>query len=924
MSQNIVYPRYKGWKANGSSPASGYYLYTYESGTTTTPKTTYSDASLTIPNANPIVLDANGECIIFPSSGAYRFDLKTPAGTLVNTFDPITGPGTILSSVAKMVTLKALAAPDYGTTVVLLGYDTVGDGGGGTFWYDSSSTAADNGGTIIQPASLPATGRWKRIYVGPVNVMWFGAVKDSGANTTNSTTAFQNAIALGGDIEIPVGIFVIKATLNINKCRLIGQGAGSGGLGVDFKTYLLFTALTTNPAIQTTLSSNSDHSGLQNLVIAANSWDASTGCRSYGCDIEAPVQFENVEIYNFYKSGIFLHQKSGGGGPYNSVFKNVKSEYNKEHGCVVGTGANNLTFIECYWAYNGSPSYGVAPSAAGGSYDGFIIIRDGDGGSATYGSYVPEGVRVIGGNGFLNSRYGWNFNQVTNSILEPGYAESNLNTSPSVYQYYLGNDISNNYINIAVNGATGINNAANFYRRNNTLYVQGVQSGYGSGYSKEIWSLLNRHIWWGENVAQTVQAYSVYDDATDTFKIRTAGGTSSVQIGNDTYNFKAGVASVDIACASAAFSITSTNFSIATSTGSTYIGGYLGVGVAALNRVGIYTDRNDYAAGNQFGMVSYCTANLNASTYAAAIELRIATKAEAFTLGTGYGIRIASTSIGATSAITTLYGLRVDNQTGAGTNYAISTGTGRVNFGDVVDTVGRLGVGAVANTGAGIDNALADGKLTGNTTQYGIYNRPFCDSGATTTFYGYLSAVRGGAGTFTTVNAIAMGLTDITKGAGQTVTNSYGLYIANINQGAAIKTAIQTFLGDIAFFKQGSFGAGAEVIYIGNATTNPSTNPATGGILYSNAGAGTWRGSGGTVTAFGPAGPHCGECGYDAWKVACFNSKWKSWHYECGNCGHVYKGGPKSVLSKLTKQQGRELLADDMDFSDIKKLMAVA
>jgi hypothetical protein len=59
------------------------------------------------------------------------------------------------------------------------------------------------------------------------------------------------------------------------------------------------------------------------------------------------------------------------------------------------------------------------------------------------------------------------------------------------------------------------------------------------------------------------------------------------------------------------------------------------------------------------------------------------------------------------------------------------------------------------------------------------------------------------------------------------------------------------------------FGGGDIVIGLKNASPAPSTNPTGGGILYSDAGAGKWRGSGGTVTTFGPAEPHCPTCGRD-------------------------------------------------------------
>jgi hypothetical protein len=60
-----------------------------------------------------------------------------------------------------------------------------------------------------------------------------------------------------------------------------------------------------------------------------------------------------------------------------------------------------------------------------------------------------------------------------------------------------------------------------------------------------------------------------------------------------------------------------------------------------------------------------------------------------------------------------------------------------------------------------------------------------------------------------------------------------------------------------------SLGGGTGVIGVTNCSSSPSTNPSGGGVLYAAAGAGTWRGSSGTVTTFGPAEPHCPVCGKD-------------------------------------------------------------
>lgn len=56
---------------------------------------------------------------------------------------------------------------------------------------------------------------------------------------------------------------------------------------------------------------------------------------------------------------------------------------------------------------------------------------------------------------------------------------------------------------------------------------------------------------------------------------------------------------------------------------------------------------------------------------------------------------------------------------------------------------------------------------------------------------------------------------------------------------------------------------GDGIVYVADAATAPTADPVSGGILYSESGAGKWRGTSGTVTTFGPAEPHCPTCGRD-------------------------------------------------------------
>lgn len=66
-------------------------------------------------------------------------------------------------------------------------------------------------------------------------------------------------------------------------------------------------------------------------------------------------------------------------------------------------------------------------------------------------------------------------------------------------------------------------------------------------------------------------------------------------------------------------------------------------------------------------------------------------------------------------------------------------------------------------------------------------------------------------------------------------------------------TASSYIDGSLGLFATPSFGSGVGVMFIGNASTNPSTNPTGGGVLYVEAGALKFRGSSGTVTTIANA-----------------------------------------------------------------------
>lgn len=71
---------------DAGAPAAGYKLFTYLAGTTTKADT-FTDVGLTVPNANPIILDSAGRATIFMAPSSLKFVFTSPTDT-----DPPTSP----------------------------------------------------------------------------------------------------------------------------------------------------------------------------------------------------------------------------------------------------------------------------------------------------------------------------------------------------------------------------------------------------------------------------------------------------------------------------------------------------------------------------------------------------------------------------------------------------------------------------------------------------------------------------------------------------------------------------------------------------------------------------------------------------------------------------------------------------------------
>lgn len=87
------------------------------------------------------------------------------------------------------------------------------------------------------------------------------------------------------------------------------------------------------------------------------------------------------------------------------------------------------------------------------------------------------------------------------------------------------------------------------------------------------------------------------------------------------------------------------------------------------------------------------------------------------------------------------------------------------------------------------------------------------------------------------------------KGSGGGTARQLMLGTDSVDRMGFEATTFNTFM----LASSGSYGSGSGVLFLGNATTVPTTNPTDGGILYVEAGALKYRGSSGTVTTIANA-----------------------------------------------------------------------
>jgi hypothetical protein len=194
---------------NNGIMAQGGLANIYVAGSGTTPATTYTDSTGTVANQNPIVLNGAGRiasqsgapiAVWAPSGTVLTLQvvdnqgnqliylpfisgindpagvsslqslLASPASSNTSGVGPVAGADLVANAVKSYDVFSDVRAANEpvlvsGQTLIIITYGaiTVGDSLGGLFYWSASSTASDDGATVLKPNSVSGAGRWLRV-----------------------------------------------------------------------------------------------------------------------------------------------------------------------------------------------------------------------------------------------------------------------------------------------------------------------------------------------------------------------------------------------------------------------------------------------------------------------------------------------------------------------------------------------------------------------------------------------------------------------------------------------------------------------------------------------------------------------------------------------------------------------------------------
>ncbi|MBP8110990.1 MAG: right-handed parallel beta-helix repeat-containing protein [Agitococcus sp.] len=365
-------------------PLAGGLMYTYKAGTTD-PATTYSDDAGTT-NTNPIVLDSDGQCDLFLDDAvSYRIILKNSAGVTQFDKDRIASLGsTQVQSFNSIAALRLRSGTTIANAAKTLGYYSAGDGGGNSFYWDSTSTATDNAGTVIKPTAVSGAGRWLAVDTSYINVKQFGAVGDGVADDTTPIQAAVDSIgaAGGGTLSFPSGVYKTTSKVILpSNITIVGSGkiltTSTIAIEAIAKVNVRIVGMEIEGPGASVVPVVPEDGGINlgNVTSTNGCTDVLiSGCVVHGfytgisCRYGSGARVVDNEIYNFNLYGLMLSRNDGFFCSRNEIHDSVVATGTNAY-CISATGASNLSSPQRLCTVTDNKLYGVPSWSAIMSHD---------------------------------------------------------------------------------------------------------------------------------------------------------------------------------------------------------------------------------------------------------------------------------------------------------------------------------------------------------------------------------------------------------------------------------------------------------------------------------------------------------------------------------------------------------------------------
>jgi hypothetical protein len=277
-------------------------------------------------------------------------DLLLGKGTAVQTRNGLQYPVDKLDLVMgadSIADLSGLVGDYDGQKVSVKGYHAGSDVGGGIFYWDSSRTGENDGGTVFNG--------WVRLFEGGFIATWFGAVGDG---ISNDTIAIQSALSKAntedvGSVILPSGLYAVDGLSLPVGVYLIGDGGHTTQYGKNSSSSVI-KIRAGGSGLVTYDNSGRRGGGLVNIGI-----DGINSQSAIGLAIRSTsFQLRQVSIYNF-KSGVGLSI----GFSWRTSFTDVEVWYcgigmlwDGSVGSVNGCSFVGLVIEECCVGFYQTPS----------------------------------------------------------------------------------------------------------------------------------------------------------------------------------------------------------------------------------------------------------------------------------------------------------------------------------------------------------------------------------------------------------------------------------------------------------------------------------------------------------------------------------------------------------------------------------------